>query len=64
MPGFQLVGEVAACFGDDFDAALDQPLLLLIEFKAFKCRVAQHASDALDRLDDIGQARDEGASCH
>jgi hypothetical protein len=49
MPGLQL---------------LDEPLLLPVGFEAFECGVAQYTSDALDRLDDVGQTRDEGANCH
>src|ERR1700730_5166903 len=32
MPGFQLVGQVTAGLGDDFNAALDEPALAPVRF--------------------------------
>src|SRR5216684_827016 len=34
IPGLHLVGQVAACLGEDFDSALHQPSLLPIGLKA------------------------------
>ena len=34
IPGFKFGGKTAARFGDNFDAALDQPLLLPIGFES------------------------------
>ena len=53
---FEFLGQVAACFGDDFDAALDEPLLFPVGFEGFERHVAHDAPHPLDRFDNIGKA--------
>jgi len=64
MPTFQFVGQMSAGFGEDFNAALDQLLLLPVGLEAIERHAFCHAADSLDRLDDVGQARDEEAGNH
>ena len=58
MASFQFVGKAAACFRNDLDTALDQPLLLPIELEGIERCVSQDSVNAFDRLDDIRETGD------
>ena len=59
MPRFHGGWEMPACLGDDFEAARDDPGLLLIGFEGVERNVGGHQLDTLDRLRDIHQAQRE-----
>ena len=54
----QLVGQPAAGFGNDLDAALDQPALAPIRLEHVKRHTVRLGLDMPDGLDDVGEARD------
>lgn len=64
MAIFQGARQMAACLGDDLQAALDEPPLVPIGFKSFERDTRDYDADAPDRLDDIGEARDRGSRGH
>jgi hypothetical protein len=55
---------MAARFGDDLDAALDEPLTLPIVFESFERPIAENVPYAPDRFDNIRQSRKERPGCH
>lgn len=61
VTGLHLVGEVAACFGNNLDTPFHDPLSLPVILENLERHIPQYISNAFDRLDEIGQARSEGA---
>lgn len=59
MARFQLVGEVAACLGDDLDAALNEPLSLPVGLELLNRYIPDRLTDALDSLYHVDEARYE-----
>jgi hypothetical protein len=57
MASFQLSRKMAACLRDDLDPPFHQPLPLPISLENVECSVFGHAVDAVDSLDDVGEAR-------
>jgi hypothetical protein len=51
---------VAACLGNNLDAAFDEPLTLPIGFKNIEGHIPQHGMNAFDSLNDVRQAGNEG----
>ena len=54
--GLQLRRQMAARFGDDLDAPLDEPLALPIGLEGFERLVAEDVADAPDSFEDIREA--------
>lgn len=61
---FQVIRKVTTGFGNDLNAAFDEPLPLPIVFECFERYIRQYAIDAFNRLDDVRQARDERPCSH
>jgi len=57
VPGFQLVAQMPARLGDDLNAALDSPTLAFVGFQILELHACDLAAEQLDRLDDVGEAR-------
>jgi hypothetical protein len=55
---------VAACLGNNLDAAFDEPLTLPIGFKNIERHIPQHNMNAFDSLKDVRQAGNEGTYGH
>lgn len=53
LPRFHVVRKMAACFGNDLYAALDQPTLFPVLFKSVERHAVQHAANAFDCLNDV-----------
>src|ERR1700722_619757 len=64
MPGFQLIGQMAARFRNNFDATLNEPLLLPVRLEIIEPGFSNYFVDAFNGLDDIGQAWDERMTRH
>lgn len=57
----QRADQMAVGLGDDVDAAFDPPALPPIGLERIDRHAHPLAADMLDRLDDVGKARGEGA---
>ena len=64
VPGFQLVGQMPAGLGNDFDAAFHQPALAPVSLESIERHAFRLAADVLDRLEDVGEARGERGRGH
>jgi hypothetical protein len=64
VPGFQLIGQMAARLRNYFNAALDQPLLLPGRLERIERCFSNYFVDAFDGLNDIRQARDKWMARH
>ena len=60
----ELVGQPAAGFGNDLDAALDQPALAPIRLERVERHTGCLGPDMLDGLDNVGKARDGRGRLH
>src|SRR6266851_7995080 len=58
VPGLQRIGQVAAGFREDFNAALYEPALAPVSFEGIECYICHLAADKLDGLDDVREAWD------
>src|SRR5260370_14116785 len=64
MPGLELVAQMSAGRGDNFNAALDQPTLASVGFQGPERHAHHLAADKLDGLDEVGEARDRRRRRH
>jgi hypothetical protein len=55
---------MAAGLRNDFNTPLDQPLSLPVCLEIIERQILHHATDALDGVDNVRQARDERARRH
>src|SRR5712692_7649895 len=61
---FQVIRKMTTGLGNYLNTTLDEPLPLPIVFERFERHIRQYAIDALDRLDDVRQTRDERTCDH
>jgi hypothetical protein len=59
VAAFHDVGQPAACLGDDFDVAFDNPAPVKVILKRFEANVPQLVLDVLNGSDNIAQMRFE-----
>lgn len=64
MASLHAGGQVAAGFGYDFNAALDQPVPLPVAFQRFNREITQCLADAGRRLDDVIKPQSDRAPRH
>jgi hypothetical protein len=64
MASLELVAEVAARFGDDLNAAFDEPTFALVRRERAQTNSRHLAVDQLNGLDDVGQPRDRSVLLH
>lgn len=64
VPLFEVRRKVAACLGNNFDAAFDQPAFALICLKCLKGDACHFAIDEIDCAGDVCQAEILQASGH
>jgi hypothetical protein len=64
MAGFKILAQAPTGLRDDLDAALDQPALADVGLEGFEGNACHLAAYQLDRLDDVGKARDVRARRH
>lgn len=64
MARLEIVRQMAARFGDDLDATLNQPLPAPVFLKRIERNACHLAANTLDGLDDVGQAWDRRCIVH
>src|SRR5207244_925492 len=64
MPRLEFVAEVAAGFGNDLNAALDQPAFTPVGLEGHKGNLGHFCLDQLDGFNNVSQARGERAFGH
>ena len=53
LPRLYIVWDMAACLGDDFDAAFHQPALPPVTLECIEIDIGNNTADMLDCLDNI-----------